>query len=85
MDINKNEYLPIGSVVSIKGKKIKFMIIGYFPVVENKKFDYFAVTYPYGILDTKKMYMFYSKDISNVFYKGYENEEFNSIKAELLK
>lgn len=81
--VKKN--LPIGSIVSIKEKKIKFMIIGYYPIKEGKKYDYFGVTYPFGIIDTKKIYMFYAKDISNVFYRGYENEEYKGLLKELEK
>jgi hypothetical protein len=42
--------LPVGSVVRVKNRKGKYVIIGKNIRVDNKKYDYICVNYPYGYL-----------------------------------
>ncbi len=51
----RDKYLPIGTVVGLKGASKKLMIIGYLPVTsENQIFDYTACTYPEGVVISYK-------------------------------
>ena len=81
-----NEYLPIGSVVLLKGAIRKAMIIGIIQSTKGedgviKEHDYIAVMFPEGFLNTETMFMFNHDQINDVVYRGYENPE----RAEFLK
>jgi len=83
-----NEYLPVGSVVSIKGGKTALVIMGYKVKPQNNKinkgkeevdsdkiFDYCGVLYPEGVIDTNVMALFDKDDIESVIFEGYKSEE----------
>lgn len=81
-----NDYLPIGSVVLLKGAIRKAMIIGIIQSSKGedgviKEHDYIAVMFPEGFLNTETMFMFNHDQINDVVYRGYENPE----RAEFLK
>jgi hypothetical protein len=46
-----NNYLPIGSVIVIKGKKEQYLIIGKNAIHNKKSYDYVCVRYPYGFYE----------------------------------
>ncbi|BCN29974.1 DUF4176 domain-containing protein [Anaeromicropila herbilytica] len=71
------KFLPIGSVVLLKGGEKKVMICGRVQqkVDTNEIFDYSACYYPEGILDAKELFLFNNDDIENVFYIGMQDEE----------
>lgn len=84
LDVNK--YLPIGSVVLLKGAIRKAMIIGIIQSSKGedgviKEHDYIAVMFPEGFLNTETMFMFNHDQINDVVYRGYENPE----RAEFLQ
>lgn len=75
-----NEYLPIGSVVLLKGAIRKAMIIGIMQSTKEadgqvKEQDYIAVMFPEGFLNMETMFMFNHDQINDVIYRGYENPE----------
>lgn len=84
----KIEYLPVGSVVLLKGGKKELMITAYFikPIgktydssgeVDNaseKLFDYGACLYPEGLVGSDQTLAFNHNDIEKVVFKGYETE-----------
>lgn len=72
-----NEYLPIGSVVLLKEGDKKLMIFGIIQSDEDdsEEFDYIGVPYPEGHIDPDCQYLFYHKNIEEVFFRGYEDEE----------
>ena len=86
------EFLPIGSVVIVKGGVKKLVIIAraVFAEVDGKQeyFDYGACTYPEGVLGENVLY-FQGKDITEVVAKGYADEDdrrmIENIKAGLEK
>lgn len=41
--------LPLGSIIEVE-KKQKLMIIGYWPIFEEKRYKYAAVLYPAGLM-----------------------------------
>lgn len=78
-EINVNDdFLPIGSVVILKGGFQKMLIIARAINVnvqtERKFFDYGACIYPIGMINEQVAY-FNKKDINKVVFTGYSNEE----------
>lgn len=69
-------YVPIGSVVLLKGGSRKVIIIGRALNVENngKKFffDYGGVPYPEGLTGDQLAY-FNNDDIAKVVFEGYKD------------
>lgn len=72
------EFLPIGSVVIVKGSVKKVVVIarGMLSQVEDRKkyFDYGACLYPEGIISDSILY-FQKEDVEEVIYRGYEDED----------
>ncbi len=71
------EYLPIGSVVLLKGAKKKLVVMGIMQIPNEEKdrvFDYIGVPYPEGNFG-KSNVLFNNDDISDVIFRGYENPE----------
>ena len=62
------EYLPIGSVVILKGAKKRLMITGYCmrDLGSKKQYDYSGCLYPEGILDTKETALFDHEQIETI-------------------
>lgn len=71
------QYLPIGSVVMLKGGNKRVMICGRIQtrVEDNKIFDYTACLYPEGYMDAQSMYLFNNEDIDIVYYIGMQDVE----------
>lgn len=72
------EYLPIGSVVLLKGGTKPIMIFGVKQLEEgnNETFDYGGVLYPEGNIGSNFTYFFNHENIDKVLFKGYESKEF---------
>ena len=70
-------FLPIGSIVKLKGGSKRIMICGRLQsrVPDNKLFVYIACLYPEGFIDAKSMYLFNNEDIDTVFYIGMQDPE----------
>lgn len=88
--LSVNEYLPIGSVVLLKGAIRKAMIIGIIQSMKEtdgqvKEHDYIAVMFPEGFLNTETMFMFNHDQINDVIYRGYENPERKEFLEKLKK
>lgn len=83
MNNNYNgKYLPIGTVVILKGAVKKLMIVGYAQEAQtedeqgNKKiWDYAAILYPEGYLSSDQFFLFDTNQIDKVFYMGYVDDE----------
>lgn len=84
----KDKFLPIGTIVLLKGGKKELMITSYciFPTgdlyVDGKKadskgemYDYGACTYPEGILDANRIFGFNHEQIEKICFMGYETDE----------
>lgn len=80
-----NEFLPIGTVVSLaEDSKIKFMIVGYIPTNEQGECrDYSAIRYPMGVYDNRLFFFFNKEDIYKVLHTGYIDNDFTSMVAML--
>ena len=81
----KERFLPIGTVVLLKGGKKEIMITSYciFPnnvqikngqeiKPEKKIYEYGACIYPEGILDSNTICAFNHEQIEKICYMGYE-------------
>ena len=75
---NTRKYLPIGSVILVKGGKQKLMITGYMGENYEKDwpiFDYIACLYPQGIVSSKSNLLFNHVDIEEICFLGYSDDE----------
>ena len=76
--MEKNDYIPLGSVVYLKGGIKKLLIVARaINVVNNGKqyfFDYGGVLYPEGITGDQMAY-FNHDDIGSVFFRGCDDDE----------
>ncbi len=87
---NQEKFLPIGSVVTLKDKSKKVMIIGYASVDSDKLdqiYDYCACLFPEGIIRTDQNLLLNHEDIEEIISLGYVDEEqkdFNATLKELL-
>jgi len=71
------EFLPVGSVVKLKGLEKRLVVFGIMPTTaeENKVHDYFACLYPEGILGEDSVFLFNSDEIEKVEFVGYTDSE----------
>lgn len=75
--MNINELLPIGSIVLLEGGKKRLMIFG----VKQKKsdtgeeYDYIGVLYPEGNIGNQGQFLFNHKDITHLYFRGFEDVE----------
>lgn len=76
--MNKINYLPLGSVVVIKGGVKKYVIVsrGLKVNADGKEmyFDYAGCKYPEGVSGDRLFY-FHHKDIVKEVYRGYADED----------
>lgn len=76
--MGKVDFLPLGSIVKIRGSHRKSLIIarGLMTVIGEEAlfFDYGGAIYPEGLVGDQVLY-FNHCDIEEVIFKGYENEE----------
>lgn len=82
-----NNLLPVGTIVSLRFNKGKFMIIGFCTKEGNsgKVYDYSAVVYPTGLYSFDEVVMFNREYIKKVYYMGYQSDEDVAFKAEIEK
>lgn len=75
------KYLPIGSVVMLKGGTKRLMIIGLCAVTEtdkNKMWDYSGCLYPEGVLTSKQTCVFNHEQIEKIYHLGLiDDDEIN--------
>ena len=84
---NEGEFLPIGTVVLLKGGKRELMIMSYCIMpngdvydktgkidAKGKIYDYGACFYPEGMVTSDQLFAFNHEQIEKVCFKGYETE-----------
>ena len=72
------KYLPIGTVVMLKGGSKRVMITGFCTIAQeqqDKLFDYSGCIYPEGFFDYNKVCVFDHEQIVEIFQKGLDDEE----------
>jgi hypothetical protein len=69
--------LPIGSVVLLNDAVKRLMIFGVRQTDNSsgEEYDYIGVLYPEGNIGDEGQFLFNQKDIAQVFFRGFEDEE----------
>lgn len=75
-------FLPLGSVVILRGSVKKLLIVSRGSIVEDAFFDYGAFMYPEGMIDANIAY-FNHDDILKIVHEGYADED-NDLVLEIL-
>lgn len=70
----RRPFLPLGSVVILKGSVKKLLIVSRGSVVEDVFYDYGAFLYPEGMIDANVAY-FNRDDILKVVHEGYTDDD----------
>ena len=88
-----NKYLPIGTVVMLKGGTKRVMIAGFCTIQNQKEdeneikiWDYCGCLYPEGLLSSSETCLFDHEQIQEIFHLGLsaeEDEEEKSFKENL--
>lgn len=84
----RDKFLPIGTVVLLKGGKKRAMITGFCSIAQEnqeKIFDYSGCVYPEGYLSSNQVCLFDHDQIEKIFFVGYEDEEEKMFKDKLNK
>ncbi len=84
----REKYLPIGTVVLLKGGRKRAMITGFCSVAQEnqeKIFDYSGCVYPEGYLSSNQVCLFDHDQIDKIFFLGYEDEEEKLFKEKLTR
>lgn len=71
------EYLPLGSVITLKNGSKRLMIVGRLQNQIGSKdiYDYAAVLWPEGLVDSKHFYLFNHEDLDKLYYIGLQDME----------
>lgn len=84
----KDKYLPIGSIVLLKGGTKKAMVTGFCSITEDdtdKIYDYTGCVYPEGFLDFDQICLFDHSQIEKIYHIGYVDDEEQEFKKELVE
>lgn len=84
----REKYLPIGTVVLLKGGKKRAMITGFCSVAQEnqeKIYDYSGCVYPEGYLSSNQVCLFDHDQIEKIFFLGFEDDEEKAFKDKLNK
>jgi len=82
----EEKYLPLGSVVLLKGAKHRISIIGFcFTIKEknNRQYDYVGVPYPEGFLGISHIMYFDHSDIESIINVAFSDDEEKDFKKRL--
>ena len=71
------EYLPIGSIVLLKGGTKRVMVCGRVQrqVDNDVIWDYSSCLYPEGMIDPNQLFLFNNEDIDRLFFIGMQDAE----------
>lgn len=74
----KEKFLPLGSVVMLKGGSKRVMIAGYLAIDNQNKdvvYDYSGCMYPEGFLGSDQTLLFNHDQIDKIYFDGFQDEE----------
>ncbi len=80
------KFLPIGTVVMLKGGKKRAMITGFCSIPsedKTKMYDYSGCIYPEGFISSSQTLLFNHDQIDKVFYLGLIDDEEKKFKEKL--
>lgn len=86
--ISEEKYLPIGTVVLLKGAEKRVMITGFCATElkeseEAKIWDYSGCIYPEGFLNSEQICLFDHSQIVRIDHMGLIDDEEKTFKTEL--
>lgn len=84
--MNFEKYLPIGTVVMLKGGTKRAMITGFCSIANEDKtkiYDYSGCLYPEGILKSDQTLLFNHEQIDKIYHLGLSDDEEKSFKQKL--
>ena len=82
------KYLPIGTVVMLKGGTKRVMITGFCTMATDNKdimYDYSGCMYPEGFLSSDQTALFNHDQIAQVYHMGLVDEEEKKFKETLIE
>lgn len=79
----EKQYLPIGTVLSLKNSDNMIFIAGYKVKYREKEYDYIGYTYPAGYLSNDEQILFNEDIINIIYYYGFKNSEYDKIVEDL--
>lgn len=83
--MNNETYLPLGSIVRLKGGKRKLIIIGVNQIgSDNKSYDYSSCMYPFGYLNSEQLFLFNRDKIEEIIFTGYMDDELKEYYEDLI-
>ena len=81
-----NKFMPLGSVISIKGIEDSYkVIVGYNYNTGEKIYDYIACDYPFGINSEHKPILFNHEQIDKCYHVGFSNPYGKEYRKQLLE
>lgn len=86
--MNKEKYLPLGTVCLLKNATKRVMIIGFAAKGKetgNKTYDYVGVMYPLGMISSTQNLLFDHDQIDKIYYMGYSDSEEKEFKKKLVE
>lgn len=86
-DIAKLKYLPLGTIVLLKGAKKRLMVTGFCIYSDEQKryFDYTGCIYPEGFISSTQNLVFDHNQIEKIIVMGYSDEEEKQFKKDLYQ
>ena len=78
------KFLPLGSVIKLKGATKRMMIIGFCAVDgENKEkiYDYYGCLYPEGVVSMDRTLLFDHEQIETIYCIGFSDDEEKEFKT----
>lgn len=85
-NISTEKFLPIGTVVMLKGGSKRAMITGFCSVADEnqeKTYDYSGCIYPEGFLSSNQVCLFDHEQIEKIYHIGLIDEEEKQFKLRL--
>ena len=86
MNTNYDKYLPIGTVVMLKGGTKRAMIIGFCSIADGKKdkiYDYTGCLYPEGVISSDRTLLFDHSQIEKIYHLGLIDDDERKFKSRL--
>lgn len=86
MNTNYEKYLPIGTVVMLKGGTKRAMIIGFCSIADGKKdkiYDYTGCLYPEGVISSDRTLLFDHSQIEKIYHLGLIDDDERKFKSRL--
>lgn len=79
----KIKFLPLGTVVLLKGGRKRVMITGYGPIDgSGKVFDYTGCLYPEGVISSNETLLFNHEQLESLYFNGFfDNEAYEFLKV----